>query len=110
MRWLIVVALVVACSKNQDPPPPSSGVPNGQQESGPRRKAPAGGGDVAQKMYATVCANCHGATGAGDGMMAKSLPIKPRNYTDAAWQASISDADIRKTILLGGAGVGKSPM
>jgi hypothetical protein len=37
------------------------------------------------------------------------LQTKPRDYTDAAWQASVTDADLEKTILLGGAGVGKSP-
>ena len=110
MRWVFVIALAFACSKNQEPPPPTSGSPNAQPESGPSRKSAGGGRDVAQKMYDMVCANCHGAGGAGDGQMAKSLNPKPRNYTDAAWQATVTDDDLKKTILLGGAGVGKSPM
>ena len=37
------------------------------------------------------------------------LNPKPRNYTDAAWQASVTDAQLKETILKGGQGVGKSP-
>ena len=61
-------------------------------------------------MYATVCAACHGTDGTGTGPAAASLNPKPRNYTDAAWQAGITDEQIKQTILLGGQGVGKSPM
>ena len=32
----------------------------------------------------------------------------PRNYADAAWQQSISDAQIAKAIVFGGSAVGKS--
>ena len=66
--------------------------------------------EQAQKMFATVCVMCHGADGTGTGPAAETLNPKPRNYTDPAWQASVTDDDIRKTILLGGQGVGKSPM
>ena len=111
MRWLIFIALAASCSKNQDPPPPSSGSPNAQPESGPRRHGGTENGrEVAQKMYDTVCTTCHGSDGSGNGQMAKNLPVKPRNYTDATWQASVTDADIKKIILGGGASVGKSPM
>ena len=61
-------------------------------------------------MFATVCATCHGSDGTGNGPAAETLKPKPRNYTDAAWQASVTDDDLRKTILKGGQGVGKSPM
>jgi cytochrome c551/c552 len=38
------------------------------------------------------------------------LNPKPRAYTDAAWQASITDEDLAKTIKLGGQAMGKSPL
>ena len=107
----LVLALLVGCSKNDQPPPPTSGSPMAQPESGPKGKKAAGAvGDKAQQMFMTVCATCHGADGSGNGPAAETLNPKPRNYTDAAWQASVTDEDLRKTILLGGQGVGKSPM
>ena len=108
-RWFIVPALVFAfgCGKNNEPPPPSSGSPNAQPESAPKKKDAAG---QAHAMFDTICATCHGADGTGNGPAAANLNPKPRNYTDPAWQASVTDEDIKKTILLGGQGVGKSPM
>ncbi|HRC57938.1 MAG TPA: hypothetical protein PKU97_18560, partial [Kofleriaceae bacterium] len=50
-----------------------------------------------------------GPTGKGDGQASAALNPKPRNYSDKAWQASVTDDDLRKTILLGGPGGGKSP-
>ena len=58
----------------------------------------------------TVCATCHGIDGSGNGPAAESLTPKPRNYTDIEWQASVTDADLKKIILEGGQGVGKSAM
>ena len=111
---LLVLALCAACGKNDKPPPPSTGRPGAPTESGPGQRHPKTAGndpsDQAQKMFATVCAVCHGMEGKGDGPGAANLNPKPRNYTDAAWQASVTDDDLKKTILLGGQGVGKSPM
>jgi cytochrome c553 len=106
---LILVVLVSACSKNSEPPPPSSGAPNAQPESGPRGRSAGGKPSQAELMFGTVCATCHGADGSGNGPAAKTLTIKPRNYTDAEWQASVTDEQIKEIILKGGAGVGKSP-
>lgn len=109
---LIAVVLLSGCGKNSEPPPPSSGSPNAQPESGPRRAAGGGApeGSQAEKMFATVCATCHGMDGTGKGPAAESLNPKPRDYTDAKWQASITDEQLKETILKGGQGVGKSPM
>jgi cytochrome c551/c552 len=116
MRMLLKLALGVvlcaACSKNDQPPPPSSGSPMAQPESGPKGKRAAGTGpsEKAQQMFATVCAMCHGADGTGNGPAAETLTTKPRNYTDATWQQSVTDDDLRKIITLGGQAVGKSPL
>ncbi len=113
MRSFMILVLAVcvpwACGKNSEPPPPSSGAPNAQPESGPRRAQP-GGGTQAEKMFATVCATCHGMDGSGKGPAADALNPKPRNYTDATWQASVTDDQLKDIILKGGQGVGKSPM
>ncbi len=65
---------------------------------------------AAQDLYKTRCVPCHGESGKGDGPGAAALNPKPRNYTDVAWQKSVKDDDINKTILYGGAAVGKSPL
>jgi cytochrome c553 len=111
MRMLIAVLFLAACGKNNEPPPPSTGTPMAEQESGPKAKrAPStmSGDEQAHKMFETVCAMCHGMDGTGNGPAAASLNPKPRNYTDATWQASVTDDEIRKTILLGGQATGKS--
>jgi cytochrome c553 len=122
---VLLIVISAACGKNQDPPPATSGVPGAQRESGPagwlatapkddpHAKPPAGGGkspaQQAQDTYDMVCTMCHGADGRGKGPAAAQLLTKPRDYTDAAWQASITDDELKKTILLGGGGVGKNP-
>lgn len=52
---------------------------------------------------------CHGQSGKGDGVGAAALNPKPRDYTNAEWQKSVTDEDIAKIIVQGGAAVGKSP-
>lgn len=121
---ICLLVFVLACGKNTEPPPPSSGSPTAQPESGPsgprRSSATSSAGSTAstgdaipeqaQKMFATVCATCHGSDGTGSGPAASSLPTKPRDYTDKAWQASVTDDELKKTILKGGQAVGKSPL
>jgi mono/diheme cytochrome c family protein len=65
---------------------------------------------TAESIFATRCATCHGTNGKGDGPAAVALNPKPRNYTDATWQKSVTDEQIKKTIVGGGASVGKSPL
>jgi len=64
----------------------------------------------AQQIFSTRCAVCHGAEGRGDGPGGAALDPKPRDYHDAAWQDSVSDDEIEKAIVYGGAAVGRSPM
>jgi cytochrome c553 len=112
MRMLFVLVLIAACGKNNEPPAGTTGSPNAKQESGPGAKrgttADVPAAERAQKMFQTVCAMCHGMDGTGRGPAAENLNPKPRNYTDPAWQASVDDETIRKTILLGGQAMGKS--
>ena len=63
----------------------------------------------ARTFFAARCVECHGAYGAGDGRSADTFTPKLSNYTDPAWQASVTDDEIKLIILKGGARLGKSP-
>jgi hypothetical protein len=104
-RLLVVSVLVVACGKGDTPPEPSPGISN--QETGPKPRENPGDREAMQ-LFMTQCANCHGTEGMGNGPASVALNPKPRNYTDPAWQASVTDDEIKKIILEGGAAVGKS--
>ena len=65
---------------------------------------------TAESVFATRCSTCHGTDGKGDGPASVALNPKPRNYTDPEWQKSVTDEHIKKTIVEGGAAVGKSPL
>lgn len=62
----------------------------------------------AKSVFNERCSPCHGTSGKGDGPAAAALNPKPRNYTDKAWQTTVTDEQIKKTIVYGGAAVGKS--
>lgn len=63
----------------------------------------------AHELFQTRCAVCHGQFGRGDGPGAAGLNPKPRNYADAVWQNTVTDEEIEKVIIYGGAAAGKSP-
>jgi mono/diheme cytochrome c family protein len=60
-------------------------------------------------IFRDRCTVCHGATGKGDGDGSAALDPKPRDFTLAEWQASVTDEHIHKIIVYGGSAVGKSP-
>ena len=64
----------------------------------------------ADTVWAQRCSTCHGAGGQGDGAAAAALTPKPRNFTLATWQASVTDEHIAKVIVEGGQAVGLSMM
>jgi len=55
------------------------------------------------RLYATWCASCHGATGAGNGPNAKALPIAPARHNDATRMGARPDDSLYDTIDGGGA-------
>lgn len=102
-HYLLALLVIGACGTKSEEKPP---------EPLPTPTPTAAPGDPvaqAQTVFAQRCVPCHGASGAGDGVASASLDPKPRNYTDAAWQASVDDVFLEKIIKFGGAAVGKSP-
>lgn len=60
--------------------------------------------------FAALCTTCHGTSGKGDGPTGAALTPKPRDWTDAAWQASVTDQELAEVILKGGSATGLSPL
>jgi mono/diheme cytochrome c family protein len=61
-----------------------------------------------KKLYAAYCASCHGETGKGDGVAAKSLPVKPQDHTNGGVMNKMTDQSLVDVISKGGGGTGKS--
>jgi len=59
-------------------------------------------------FYSRYCAFCHGETGAGDGLNAFRIPVKPLSFTNQEIMAQKTDEELEKTILFGGASQGLS--
>lgn len=76
----------------------------------PAASTDGAGASAASEIFATRCVACHGEHGDGQGVAATALPVKPRAYTDAVWQASVTDAYLKQVIVQGGAALGKSPL
>ena len=107
----MALASAIACSKSESKP--SSETTAAPVDKGTTTTTAAAGKidlKAAKEIFDQRCAACHGTSGKGDGPGAAALNPKPRNYTDKAWQGSVTDEQIKKTILLGGAAVGKSPV
>lgn len=87
---------------------PTKAAPTAEAEAEPvAAKDPA---VEAQEIFQARCVTCHGATGTGDGPGSAALNPKPRNYTSAEWQKSVTDEDLKKIIVGGGPAVGLSPL
>jgi mono/diheme cytochrome c family protein len=61
-----------------------------------------------KKLYASYCATCHGDNGKGDGVAARSLPVKPADHTNGAVMNQFSDKFLADIISKGGSAVNKS--
>ncbi len=95
-----ILASSIGCSRLSPPP---------AKEEPAKAKPALDAHAEADKIFLTRCASCHGLDGRGDGPGAANLNPKPRNYHDKTWQKTITDEQIEKTIVYGGAAVGKSP-
>ncbi len=77
-------------------------------EAAPAAAAGAATKTAGVQKFEQFCAACHGVDGQANGPTALAMNPKPRNFTDAKWQASVDDAHITKVIKEGGASVGLS--
>ena len=61
-----------------------------------------------KRLYKENCVPCHGESGMGDGVGARSLPVRPADHTNAAAMNGRSDAFLRDVITKGGGAMGLS--
>jgi mono/diheme cytochrome c family protein len=107
----VALGSLLACGGAQDDAAAGSQSGAEATEAAPAAAQPtADARQEAQQIFSTRCAVCHGAEGRGDGPGGAALDPKPRNYHDVAWQDSVTDEEIEKAIVYGGAAVGRSPM
>lgn len=63
-----------------------------------------------EEIYEANCIACHGKTGKGDGPAAGVLKPPPRDHTDRAYMDTLTDEDLKKVIVMGGAIKGRPLM
>jgi mono/diheme cytochrome c family protein len=59
-------------------------------------------------LYNRYCLFCHGESGAGDGLNAFRLPVKPASFSNQELMSRKSEKELAKVILNGGAPQGMS--
>jgi mono/diheme cytochrome c family protein len=62
-----------------------------------------------QALYEYYCYLCHGKTGKADDFNSYSLTTPPAKFADAAFMATLSDAQIKTVIKGGGPALGLPP-
>jgi mono/diheme cytochrome c family protein len=112
----LCLSAALACGEREAAPPAAAPPQAAAPAPAPAAAAPAPAAapaaaamDEAQQIFATRCFTCHGPEGKGDGPGSAALEPKPRNFTDPAWQDSVTDEHIEKIVMYGGAAVGRSP-
>lgn len=61
-----------------------------------------------KQLYMENCTPCHGESGKGDGVGARSLPVRPADHTNGTVMSGRSDAFLRDVITKGGGAMGLS--
>jgi mono/diheme cytochrome c family protein len=119
----VLVALGMGCRKESEGNAhgPTNLAPPAEEKDFNKTKGTTADGNPAETMalqtpvnadtvFTTRCATCHGQDGKGTGPAAAALNPKPRDYSDPEWQKSVTDEQLKKTIVEGGQAVGKSPL
>jgi cytochrome c5 len=105
----LIIGISGCTSKDATPAEPKAAEPVAAPAPAPAAEPAADPVAEAKDIYANRCTVCHGATGKGDGDGSAALDPKPRDFTSAEWQSSVTDEHLRKIIVYGGLAVQKAP-
>lgn len=64
--------------------------------------------ETGRRLYASICAFCHGTKGDGFGINAPNLPVPPRDHTDASYMNNLTNEQLVAVIKFGGTANGKT--
>jgi len=98
------------CSKRSEPAPAPAEPQAAEPATDPAAEEALLVKAEAKQLFTSRCAVCHGEKGKGDGPGSAALDPKPRDYTNTAWQKTVTDDQLRAVITMGGAAIGKSPI
>jgi high-affinity iron transporter len=73
------------------------------------QRTPASDVAEGEGLYMQRCAQCHGALGAGDGVLSRALSRVPQEVGSLAWQAARTDDQLAATIIAGIPGTAMPP-
>ncbi|MEM7136764.1 MAG: cytochrome c [Myxococcota bacterium] len=108
-----VGTLALGCSSKEAAPASEPAEEKAAPAPAPAPSEPVAAKDPAveaQEIFQARCVTCHGENGKGDGPGSAALNPKPRDYTSAKWQKSVTDEHIAKVIVGGGTAVGLSAL
>ena len=113
-RWIgLLIGLIVGVSgctsKDAAPAESKAAEPAAAPAPAPAPEPAADPVAAAKDIYTNRCTVCHGVTGKGDGDGSAALDPKPRDFTSAEWQSSVTDEHLKKIIVYGGIAVQKAP-
>lgn len=76
----------------------NTGLPAGTQSPGDTGSWSGGDAELGKVVWVSMCATCHGANGEGGAVPGGA---KVPALSDPAWQASVEDRQIARTVMIG---------
>lgn len=95
LAWLLLGGAPAPVLSAAGPPVPANFKLTGNVERG-------------RAVYQRSCVICHGAKGDGQGVAARSVTVRPANFTNAREMAKVPDREIYLAIRDGGVSIGRS--